>query len=109
MLSVSLSPLVPTGALYTLAAIVVVVAALAMLSRGPAAILRALALAIVLAAIANPSLVQEERERVKDIVAVVVDRSTSQTLGADGIGHRGRAVDHHRHDVLHPLDLTDAR
>ena len=34
-----------------------------------------------LAALANPALVQEEREKVKDIVAVVLDRSTSQTLG----------------------------
>ena len=31
--------------------------------------------------LANPSLVQEEREKVKDIVAVVIDRSTSQALG----------------------------
>ena len=43
--------------------------------------MRAAALALVLAALANPSLVQEEREKVKDVVAVVIDRSTSQTLG----------------------------
>src|ERR687894_1034341 len=54
---------------------------LALVSRGPVAIVRALALALLIAALANPSLVQEERERVKDIVAVVLDRSTSQSLG----------------------------
>src|ERR687894_729001 len=54
---------------------------LALVSRGPVAIVRAVALALLIAALANPSLVQEERERVKDIVAVVLDRSTSQTLG----------------------------
>ena len=54
---------------------------LALISRGPVALLRAVALGLVLLALANPSLVQEEREKVKDIVAVVIDRSTSQTLG----------------------------
>ena len=38
-------------------------------------------MALVLAALANPSLVQEEREKVRDIVAVVIDRSGSQALG----------------------------
>jgi vacuolar-type H+-ATPase subunit F/Vma7 len=54
---------------------------LAVLARGLTAVLRALALVLVLGALANPSLVQEEREPVADVVAVVVDRSTSQTLG----------------------------
>jgi hypothetical protein len=62
-------------------AVALVLAVLAVLSRGPVAILRAIALALVLLALANPALVQEEREKVKDIVAVVIDRSTSQTLG----------------------------
>ena len=56
-------------------------AILALVSRGPVAILRAVALGLVLLALANPALVQEDREKVKDIVAVVIDRSTSQTLG----------------------------
>ena len=34
-----------------------------------------------LLALADPSLVREDRETVKDVVAVVVDRSSSQTLG----------------------------
>ncbi|MDQ1686835.1 MAG: hypothetical protein QOC82_3572 [Frankiaceae bacterium] len=81
MLTISISPLVPDWALLAFAAAVLVLAVLAVISRGGVAILRVLALAIVLVALTNPSLVQEERERVKDIVAVVVDRSTSQTLG----------------------------
>ena len=81
MLTVSFSPLVPDYALWALAALAVVFVALALVSRGPVAVVRALALALLIAALANPSLVQEERERVKDIVAVVLDRSTSQTLG----------------------------
>jgi hypothetical protein len=81
LLSVSFSPLIPDYALWVAGGIAALLAILALVSRGPVAILRALALALVLLALANPSLVQEEREKVKDIVAVVTDRSTSQTLG----------------------------
>ena len=81
MLTVSFSPLVAQAVLWALAALVAVFVVLALVSRGPVAIVRALALALLLGALANPSLIQEDRERVKDIVAVIVDRSTSQTLG----------------------------
>ncbi len=81
VLSISFSPLIPVYALWVIGAIAALLALLAIVSRGPIAILRALALALVLLALANPSLVQEEREKVKDIVAVVTDLSTSQTLG----------------------------
>lgn len=81
MLSISFSPLIPTYALWAVAVVAALFALLAVLTRGPVAILRAVALALVLLALANPALVQEDREKVKDIVAVVVDRSTSQTLG----------------------------
>ena len=81
MLSVSFSPLIPVYALWAVGAVAAILAVLALVSRGPVALLRAVALGLVVLALANPSLVQEEREKVKDIVAVVVDRSTSQTLG----------------------------
>jgi hypothetical protein len=81
LLSISFSPLVPEYLLYALAGVAALLIALAVVSRGPVAILRAVAIALVLLALANPALVQEERDPVKDIVAVVVDRSTSQGLG----------------------------
>lgn len=81
MLSLSFSPLVPDWALWALAVLTAALVVLAVVSRGPVAAVRALALALVLVALANPSLIQEGREKVKDIVAVLVDRSTSQTLG----------------------------
>ncbi|RVU18704.1 hypothetical protein [Methylobacterium oryzihabitans] len=81
MVSLSLTPLVPMPVLWGLAGLVVVLAVLAVVARGPVAILRAVVLALVLAALANPSLVREEREPVRDIAAVVVDRSGSQALG----------------------------
>jgi len=81
VLSISFTPLIPTYALWAVGAVAVLFALLAVLSRGPVAILRAVALGLVLLALANPALVQEEREKVKDVVAVVIDRSTSQSLG----------------------------
>src|SRR3954463_4758658 len=81
MLTLSFSPLVPSLWLWLLGAAAAAVVVLAVVSRGPVAVVRALALAFVLLALANPSLVEEEREPVKDIVAVIVDRSLSQTLG----------------------------
>ena len=80
LLTLSFS-LVPEYALWARGIVAALLAALAIVSRGTVAIIRAAALALVLLALANPSLVQEEREKVKDIVAVVIDRSTSQTLG----------------------------
>ena len=81
MLSLSLAPLVPVPVLWVLAGLAAIMAVVAFLARGPVALLRALVLGLVLLALANPSLVQEEREPVKDVVAVVVDRSGSQALG----------------------------
>jgi hypothetical protein len=42
---------------------------------------RALVLALCALALTNPSIVNENRERVNDVVAVIVDESASQTLG----------------------------
>src|SRR5690606_9227815 len=74
-------PLVPTLVLSAVAVLAAVAGLVAILTRGLPGVVRALALACLVLALANPSLVREEREPVKDIVAVVVDRSTSQTLG----------------------------
>jgi hypothetical protein len=81
MLSLSFSPLVPMAVIYGLAALALVAAIIAVVARGMPAAVRAIALALLLAALANPALVQENREKAKDIVAVVVDRSGSQQLG----------------------------
>jgi hypothetical protein len=81
MLSLSFTPLLPVPVLALLGLAVAGLVVLAVLARGPVAILRAAALALVLAALANPSLVREEREPVRSVVAVVVDKSASQALG----------------------------
>ncbi len=81
MLTLSFSPLLPVWALVALGVALLAVTIVAFLTRGSIAALRALALALVLAALAGPSVVQEERDPVRSVVAVVIDRSTSQTLG----------------------------
>ena len=81
MLTLSFSPLLPVWALVALGVALLAVTVLAFLTRGSVAALRALALALVLAALTGPSVVQEERDPVRSVVAVVIDRSTSQTLG----------------------------
>ncbi|WP_375409998.1 hypothetical protein [uncultured Methylobacterium sp.] len=81
MLSLSFTPLVPWPVLAVAEAVVALFCILAIVARGRTALLRALALGLVLLAIANPSLVREDREPVKDVAAIVVDRSGSQALG----------------------------
>jgi hypothetical protein len=79
--SIDISPMLP-GPLFWAAvavAVLLVVALLARRTRG--AVMRAVALAALLAALANPTLRQEERESLANIAVVVTDESTSQTIG----------------------------
>ncbi|MCP8936996.1 hypothetical protein NK718_00565 [Alsobacter sp. SYSU M60028] len=79
-MSLDWSPLLPLPVLVPLALLGVLAAGLALAVRQTGSVLRALAVAFFIAALFNPSFVREERERLKDVVAVVVDRSASQTL-----------------------------
>jgi hypothetical protein len=80
MYSLGFSPLLPLWLIAGLAVLALLAAAAALvLQRGRGA-LRALALAALVAALADPSLKHEEREPVKDVVAVLVDRSGSNRL-----------------------------
>lgn len=80
MWSLSLAPLVPLPLLIGLSLIAALAAGVALVLAGRSAILRALALIVLAIALADPSLVFEEREPVKDVVSVVVDRSGSNRL-----------------------------
>ena len=79
--SVVLSPLVPWPVLWGLGAFALVLLALAVWRGLSGWWLRGLTAAMVLAAIANPSLQEEERAPLSDILLVVVDESSSQALG----------------------------
>ncbi len=75
------TPLLAVPLLLALAIAGAAVVALGLVLRQRAVWLRTLGLAFVLLALLNPSLVREDRTPLKEVVAVVVDRSGSQTIG----------------------------
>jgi hypothetical protein len=79
--SLSLSPVFPLWAFVALGAAALAVVALTAWTRPRAAFLRAVVAALLLFAIADPSLQKEDRRPLKDVVAVVVDRSASNRIG----------------------------
>ena len=79
--SIAFSPFVPWPAIYALGIGALVISA-ALGWRGVrGAWLRGLSMALLLVALCDPNLVQENRRPLKDIVALVVDRSESQSIG----------------------------
>ncbi len=80
MWSLSFAPLVPLPLLIGLSLLAALAAGAAIVLAGKSAILRALALVVLTVTLADPSLVFEDREPVKDVVSVVVDRSASNRL-----------------------------
>ena len=79
--NLALSPLVPLWILIALAVGGAAVIALGLYARRRGTLLRGLGLALILFALTDPSLVREDRDPLKDVVAVVLDRSASQTIG----------------------------
>ncbi|MGA7427193.1 MAG: hypothetical protein WBX07_11420, partial [Rhodoplanes sp.] len=81
---ISFAPLVPPYVLWAALAVATVVAVLLFLARGRGALLRALALALIIAALANPSFTREDREPLPSVAVLVVDKSASQNFGDRG-------------------------
>lgn len=79
--SLSFTPLLPWPALAILALAGLGALFLSLRSGAKGAVWRSLALALTLLALTDPALLREQREPLKTIVAVVLDRSESQTLG----------------------------
>ncbi len=75
-----LDPLLPLPSIYALAVATLLIAGLALWRRLPGWPFRLAAGAVLLAALLNPSLQNEDREPLSDIVLVVVDESSSQDL-----------------------------
>jgi hypothetical protein len=78
---ISFSPLVPIEFVWAAAVIAAVVAALLALTRSRGAVIRAGALALMVLALANPSLTREDRDPLTSVAVVVVDKSPSQNFG----------------------------
>jgi hypothetical protein len=78
---IAFAPLVPSYVLWAAVALAFVLAALLFSVRSRGAFIRALALALMVAALANPSFTREDREPLSSVVVVVVDKSPSQNFG----------------------------
>ena len=81
MTSIAFAPLLPWAAIGTFAVLAVALTAYAFMKRATGASWRALALTIIIGAIINPTLNNENRDLLNDVVAVIVDRSPSQRIG----------------------------
>ena len=80
MLSIAFTPMFPWPVLAALAALAALVLCYGLWRRANGLLWRGAALAALFAALANPVLVEEEREPRPDIVVAVVDESLSQEV-----------------------------
>jgi hypothetical protein len=78
--SLSFAPILPLPVLIGVAAVVLILILPGLFRRMRGAWLRALAALALLAALANPVLLNEQREPLSTVVALVVDKSASQSL-----------------------------
>src|SRR5262249_24478927 len=78
---ISFAPLVAPWVLWTAIAVAVAVALLLIVVHSRGAWVRAVALAFLALALANPSLTREDREALPSVAAIVVDKSPSQSFG----------------------------
>ena len=79
--SLSFDPLIPWLALALIAVPVLAIAIAGVFLRQRGALLRLTGVAALALAVANPVLLSEEREALKSVVALIVDRSQSQDIG----------------------------
>ena len=80
--TLSYAPLIPVVWLLAFGAAGLTLMTIAAWARARGWLLRALSLALLLAALANPTLRHEDREPLKDIAVAVIDRSLSENAGA---------------------------
>ncbi len=78
--SLAFAPLAPQWLLVLFAALALAWVVAALLLRRRGALPRALVFALLIGALSGPSLVEEQRENLHDVVAVVLDRSASQNF-----------------------------
>src|SRR5690348_5937870 len=78
---IAFTPLVPSFVLWVAIAAIAVIAGLLLLARSRGWAVRVAALALIVLALTNPSFTREDREPLSSVVAVVVDKSPSQSFG----------------------------
>ena len=80
MWGISFTPLIPPVLFWILAGLALVAALAAVWFKRGIGLVRAVALGALVLALGDPALRKEDREPLKDIVAVVVDKSASQRI-----------------------------
>jgi hypothetical protein len=80
-LGVSFAPLVPAYMVWAAFGVAALISILLLLARSRGASIRAVALALFVLALANPSLTREDRDPIPSVAAVIVDKSPSQNFG----------------------------
>ena len=80
-LGVAFAPLIGGPLLWAAIALAGVGALLLLVTRSRGAVVRTLALALLVLALANPSFTREDRDPLSSIAVVVVDKSPSQSFG----------------------------
>ena len=78
--SIDFSPMIPGPVFWAAAAVALALVVFLLVRRSRGALLRALSLAALLLALANPTLRQEERESLSNVAIVVIDESLSQSI-----------------------------
>jgi hypothetical protein len=79
--SIALAPMLPAPVLIILAVAALAVLGVTFYARRRGAVLRLIAFALLFLGLLDPSLIREDRRPLKDVVAVVIDQSGSQTIG----------------------------
>ena len=105
--SIAFLPFVSWPVLWALALFGVLLFALLLWRARRGAVLRALSYALLLLAIANPHLKQEDRQPLNDVLAVVVDDTQSQSVA--GRDQRTEVVRKELEDRLKPFPNLDVR
>jgi hypothetical protein len=73
-LGVSFAPIVPEYVVWTAFGVAALLAAMLLLARSRGALVRAIALALMVLALANPSITREDRDPIPSVAAVIVDK-----------------------------------
>ncbi|MGA9951019.1 MAG: hypothetical protein WBQ24_22440 [Xanthobacteraceae bacterium] len=80
-LGVAFAPLISTPLLWAALVLACALVILLFVTRSHGAVIRALALGLIVLALANPSLTREDRDPLSSVAVVIVDKSPSQNFG----------------------------
>ena len=80
-LGVAFAPLVPQYVVWTAFGVAVLLSILLLVARSRGAVMRTVAMALLVLALANPSMTREDRDPIPSVAAVIVDKSPSQEFG----------------------------